>query len=468
MATKAKTTQGMQTQIATVPGPVPGTRITEEYARLVARDTYFWAWTLSNVYNRRRGFENLKEPGKLGGALPAAPPNRITMLTDYILPSQREVCCPNQDVAYGAGPLALDVSPVVVQVPDFGDRFWVYQIVDLRTDSFADLGKMYGSKSGFYLLAGPNFKGDVPKGINEVFTSKTNTGFFCPRVFMDDTAEDRKAIQPLIRQMDAYPLAEFDAKTKVRDWTKVPSFPAPPATPDGGEAPKVHPDTFFDDLETLFKDAPPLPGEEAKYAEALSLVGAAKADAKIKAAIVDEAKQAQQQLVEPLLQFRNYGIPLPYNWTTAINGAKFGTDYFTRTAVARSNIFVNKPNEAKYFYQDLDAPGGRLNGANRYTVTFAKGEPPVKGFYSLTLYDDQHFFAPNKIERYSIGTKNKDLKLNADSSVTFYVQADAPAERTNWLPAPKNADFSLFIRAYWAEQPVLDGTWTPPPVKRVE
>jgi hypothetical protein len=285
---------------------------------------------------------------------------------------------------------------------------------------------------------------------------------------MDDTDEDRKAIQPLIGQMDAYPLSEFDGKMKVRDWTKVPSFPAPPPTPDGGEAPKVHPDTFFDDLETLFKDAPPLPGEEAKYAEALSLVGAAKADAKIKAAIVDEAKQAQQQLVEPLLQFRNYGIPLPYNWTTAINGAKFGTDYFTRTAVARSNIFVNKPNEAKYFYQDLDAPGGRLNGANRYTVTFAKGEPPVKGFYSLTLYDDQHFFAPNKIERYSIGTKNKDLKLNADSSVTFYVQADAPAERTNWLPAPKNADFSLFIRAYWAEQPVLDGTWTPPPVKRVE
>jgi hypothetical protein len=66
----------------------------------------------------------------------------------------------------------------------------------------------------------------------------------------------------------------------------------------------------------------------------------------------------------------------------------------TRTAVARSNIFVNKPNEAKYFYQDLDASGERLNGANRYRVTFAKGEPPVRGFFSLTLYDEQDFFAP--------------------------------------------------------------------------
>jgi hypothetical protein len=47
-------------------------------------------------------------------------------------------------VVYGAGSIALDRSPVVLQVPDFGDRFWVYQVVDLRTDSFADLGKMYG------------------------------------------------------------------------------------------------------------------------------------------------------------------------------------------------------------------------------------------------------------------------------------------------------------------------------------
>lgn len=447
-------------------GPVPGNRITESYARLVARDTYFWAWTLSNVYNRRRSLEGLKTPGRLGGALPAAPPNRITMLTDYILPSQREVCCPNQDVAYGAGPLALDVSPVVVQVPDFGDRFWVYQIVDLRTDSFANLGKMYGSKPGFYLLVGPGFTGNVPKDVNAVFTSKTYTGFLCPRVFMDDTAEDRKAVQPLISAMDAYPLSEFDGTMKKRDWSKVADFPAPPPHPGGGEAPKVFPESFFNDLPMFFRDAPPLPGEEAKYAQALSLVAAAEADPKIKAAIIDEAKKAQAELIEPLLQFCNFGVPLPHNWTTVINGAAFGIDYFTRTAVARSNIFVNKPNEAKYFYQDLDASGGRLNGANRYRVTFEKGEPPVNGFFSLTLYDNQHFFAPNEIKRYSIGTKNRDLKPNTDGSVTFYVQADAPTERANWLPAPKNADFSLFIRAYWPSATVLDGSWTPPPVEK--
>ena len=87
---------------------------------------------------------------------------------------------------------------MVIQVPDFGDRFWVYQVVDLRTDSFADLGKMYGTKPGFYLLVGPELEGEVPKGITKVFRSTTNTGFVIPRVFQDDTAEDKKAVQAVL------------------------------------------------------------------------------------------------------------------------------------------------------------------------------------------------------------------------------------------------------------------------------
>ena len=37
-------------------GPDARVKITEEYARHVARDAYFWAWPLVNVYNRRLGY----------------------------------------------------------------------------------------------------------------------------------------------------------------------------------------------------------------------------------------------------------------------------------------------------------------------------------------------------------------------------------------------------------------------------
>ena len=160
------------------------------------------------------------------GPGPAAPLNRLAMLTDYIDPEERLVACPNQDVVYGAGSLALDLSPVVIQVPDFGDRFWVYQMVDLRTDGFVQLGKIYGTTPGFYLLVGPNWRGDIPKGISKVFRSSTNTGFAAPRVFQDDTPEDKKAIQSVLQWITMYPLAEYDGRMKSIDWTNIRKVPA--------------------------------------------------------------------------------------------------------------------------------------------------------------------------------------------------------------------------------------------------
>ena len=109
----------------TLPGPVPDTRTTEGYVRTVARDTYVWAWPMINIHNRRLAFKQSPQVGLMNGVLPFAPLNRMAMLSDYIQPSQRWVACPNQDVVYGAGIAALDQTPVVVQVPDFGRRFWV-------------------------------------------------------------------------------------------------------------------------------------------------------------------------------------------------------------------------------------------------------------------------------------------------------------------------------------------------------
>jgi hypothetical protein len=455
---------------AAIPGPVAGTRLSEGYVSQMGRSIYFWAWPMMNIHNRKVTFEKLPGQGYLGGVLPVAPPNSLTMLRDYIDPAERAVACPNQDVVYGLGIIDFTKEPVVVvQVPDFKDRFWVYQIVDQRTDSFAKIGKMHGTKPGFYLLAGPGWNGKVPDGITGVFHASTKVGVVIPRVFKESTPEDTQAVQPIVSQITLYPLSKFTGQMQTMDWTKIPNFPRPGGD-DQEETKWVVPEKFFDELADVLDEVPPMPGEQHWYTTAHQLLEAAQKDPKLKAALVASAVDAEKNIVTPLFQFHNYGLPLPNNWTTQKNGAAFGTDYYTRTAVAKSNIFVNTQDETKYFYQDLDSGGARLNGANQYTVTFVKGAlPPVKGFWSLTMYNEHHFFEPNKLIRYSLGTKNKDLQTGSDGSLTIYVSATPPSQdkMTNWLPAPKG-DFSLYIRSYWPEEAILNGKWTPPAVVKTK
>ncbi len=97
-----------------------------------------------------------------------------------------------------------------------------------------------------------------------VVRSSTALVFTVPRIFMDDTAEDRRAIQPVLSQINVYPLSQFDGKVKVKDWSKLPHFPAPKST-GKGETKWVNPETFFDELPAVMKSVPPLPGEESLY-----------------------------------------------------------------------------------------------------------------------------------------------------------------------------------------------------------
>lgn len=454
---------------ADVPGPAPGTAMTKAYVQSVGRAAYVWGWALVNNANRHAAFSTAPEPGLMGGVLPVAH-NALAMLTDYVSPDQRFVTCTNQDVVYGFGFLDdLDQQPIVFQVPDFGNRFWVYALYDARTDEFSEIGKQYGTKPGFYMIVGPNWKGETPSGIAAVVRSSTTVVAAAPRVFMDDTTEDRAAIQKPLSQVDFYPLAQFDGKMKTKDWSKLPHFPGPTSS-GKGETAWVKPEAFFDQLPAVMKLVPPLLGEEALYRWIGSVLDAAAKDPQIKKTLTDTAVTAERELIAPFFQWRNNGRAAGNGWNSPINNAMWGTDYVNRTGTAKSNMYDNRPEETKYIYTDDDSGGRQLNGQNGYAITFAKGQlPPVKGFWSVTLYDEYHFFNTNALKRYSLGTKSKDLKLNPDGSLTLYAAAKSPGKdkESNWLPAP-NGTFSLYMRAYWADKAILDGTWQPPQVEMLK
>lgn len=448
-------------------GPVAGTVMLPGYAEAVAKMAYAWGWPLVNLQSRRKMYEQVPIIGLLG-PMPVAPLNHLAMLSGYISPDIRIVAHPNQDVVYGFGALALDKGPVVLQVPDFGDRFWMYELADQRTDSFAQVAKIYGSKPGFYLIVGPDWQGEKPKGIEAVLRSPTNTGVVIPRVFMADTVEDRTAIQPLLNQISMYPLAAFNGKMQIINWQQLPKLPLPKATTDQppGETRWVAPERFFAQLKQVLVEVPALPGEEALYGQFRALIAAAEADPVIAKVLQETALESEKKLVDPLFYLSSNGVRIANGWNRPFNNAAFGTDYLTRLAIAKSNIFENSIRETVYLFREEDGNGQRLSGQHNYSLTFASGQtPPVSGFWSLTMYDQHHFFADNEIERYSTGTKNKELKYNADGSLTIYIQHQRPTEDkvSNWLPAPEQA-FALTIRAYGPSEALIKGDWVPPPV----
>ncbi len=453
---------------ADVVQPADGIRMQVEYARSIGRMAYIWGWPMVNQINRRATITQAPRPGLLNGVLPVAPRGQIAMLSDYITPSQDFVTCPNQDVVYGLGFFSLNVEPVVIQVPDFGDRFWVYAMYDARTDQFAEIGKPYRTEPGHYLVVGPDWDGVTPPGIKGTVRSSTELANIIPRVFMDDTAEDRRAIQSLVDQIVAYPLTDYTGEARTIDWSQAPVIPGPAS--DGTERKWVVPEKYFDQLGTVLELVPPLPGEEALYGQFRQLLAAAEADPEIERALVETAIETERDVISKFFAWEYNGRPAGNGWNRSTNNAAWGVDYYNRTGTSRSNMFDNKPNETQYFYTDDDSSGLPLEGVNGYEITFAAGqEPPVNGFWSLTLYNEHHLFHSNDLKRYSLGTKNKGLKRNDDGSLTLFVSASSPGSEweSNWLPAP-GGRFSLYIRAYWGKRAILDGSWEPPAVDNMQ
>jgi hypothetical protein len=158
-------------------------------------------------------------------------------------------------------------------------------------------------------------------------------------------------------------------------------------------------------------------------------------------------------------------------------GDVFGTrasmknNYFNRW-LATIGIWGNSKQEAMYPIYFTDASGQKLNGANRYTLHFPKGQlPPANAFWSLTMYQlPESLLVANPIDRYLINSPMlPKLKMDADGGLTLYIQNDSPGKEleSNWLPAPKGP-FSAYLRIYWPKEEVLQGEWTAPQMKQLQ
>ena len=159
-------------------------------------------------------------------------------------------------------------------------------------------------------------------------------------------------------------------------------------------------------------------------------------------------------------------------WLIPMETGEYGADYLQRATVAGFALGGERPHDSVCALGETDSDGHDLDGAHEYVIHFDAGQlPPVKGFWSVTMNDGKNFFVANPLDRYSVSARKK-LTTNTDGSVDLYLQSDDPGgdREANWLPAHAGK-FIPILRLYWPDETrpsILDGTWRPPPIKRVD
>jgi hypothetical protein len=93
-----------------------------------------------------------------------------------------------QNRAGGRSALDWSIFGVVDLEPRADDQKLLHGWARLNT-----IGRQGGTKPGFYLMVGPNWKGDTLTGIIAVMRYSTRFAFAVPRIFMDDTPEDHRS-----------------------------------------------------------------------------------------------------------------------------------------------------------------------------------------------------------------------------------------------------------------------------------
>lgn len=446
-----------RTTMATSPTP------SSEEARAIAQDAYVYGIPMVDTYKTVYAFNvDTSNPQYKG------PFNSILNIARVFTPDDTAFVTPNSDTPYSFAMLDLRAEPVVISVPKMAeDRYFVFQLMDLYTFNFDYIGsRATGNGGGSFLIAGPGWKGDAPKGITKVIRSETDLVSVVGRTQLFNAAdlENVKKIQAgyTVQPLSAFTGMPAPPPAPAIDWIK----PTPPAQDRTSLE-------FFNQLAFLLQFAQPPHPSEAALRERFAKLG-------IEPGKPFDVNQLSPQMQTALKEGMAEGQKQIDAKRASLGGktdALFGNrdflknDYIARATGTQVGIGANSREEAMYPILDKDANGQPLDGSKgAYTLRFANDQlPPVDAFWSLTMYGlPQQQLVKNPIDRYLINSPMlPELKKDPDGGLTIYVQAESPGKekQANWLPAP-NGPFVMFMRYYRPKPALLEDRWTTPAVVR--
>jgi hypothetical protein len=382
----------------------------------------------------------------------------------------------NRDTLYSFGWFDLADGPYVVSLPDFGGRYFVWQMTDVYARNFHNVGngllegpaERYGSGYSF-VVAGPGWDGVAPEGMDVVKSPARLVNVLFRIQVLTDPAD----IAVGNRLQDAVvtvPLSEWEAGA-VESKRSLPNNPAPTYRDvvvfGQGTTGKDqrNPDYFTALAEVIAADPPYTEWDQAMVDGPLAAMGVKPGEA-FDLSTMDETTRemildAQQAAYDKVMAMRRGG------YGPIVNGWQFGPpahgnwqDDFARRAfsVTMGGMWP-VPNNSTYAFAFTDINGEDMTGADdaRYRVHIdGDNLPPATVFWSLTVYEAGTFdLYPNDAELYMVGSNNPATKRTLDGSIDVEFSATPPDNpEVNWIPVPEDL-FWVGIRFYAPTPEVL-------------
>ena len=438
------------------------TPITEQEAHAIGVDAYLYFYPLITMDITRKQSTNI-EPGK---EIAKGPMNMFVNVPTYPPADMRLVVRPNFDTLYSVAWLDLTKEPMIVSVPDTNGRYYLLPMLDMWTDVFASAGwRTTGTQAGNFLITPPGWIGDTPSGMMRI-DAPTPIVWVIGRTETDGPS-DYDAVHKIQAGYKVTPLSQnylpptvkidpsVDMKTPLK--VQVDTMPAEKYFAYAAELLKVIPSHITD--QPMIAQLKQIGFESGKSYE---LDKANPAIRKALESAPEDAKQLMAWKVPTLARVVN-----GWSMNTDTMGV-YGNYYLKRAIIAQLGLGANLPEDAIYPINLADESGKPLDGANKYTLHFDKGDaPPARAFWSVTLYDAEGYQVPNSLNRFAVSSW-MPFKYAADGSLDLCFQNDSPGtdKEANWLPAPKGP-FNLTMRLYAPKSEALTGKWNPPPVTRV-
>jgi len=438
------------------------TTLTAQEAQNIALEAYIYFYPLVIMDVTRKHFTNIEADKKFG----RGPMNTFTHARAFPPATFRGATHPNFDTLYSLSWLDLTKGPVVISVPDTHGRYYLLQMLDMWTNTFAGVGKRTtGTDAGNFVVVGPRWQGELPQGLQRIY-APTPFVWVIGRT-RTDGPQDYDAVHKV---QDGYKIALLSQwGSEPQPITANVDTSVDMETPPVQQVKKMIPNAYFAYAAELLKVNRPQATDQPQLARMKRILGfevdqsfdPAKADPLIRQALQAAPAAAEEALI---IEWPKVGRKAN-GWVMNTDSGVYGANYLKRASVAKFEIGMNLPEDAIY-PDTADTP---LDGNNKYVMHFEKGAlPPVEEFWSVTIYDLKGFTVPTPTDRYTLGDRS-NLKPNPDGSLDIYLQRENPGadKESNWLPTPPQP-FSLHARLYSPRKAAIDGTWAMPPVVQVK